>query len=70
MYKRSKWKTVYTEKIKKVNKILSLNTTILPQHVNLKIKLYVGNIYKYINITQNMIGFKIGEYFFTRKKKL
>jgi small subunit ribosomal protein S19 len=55
------------KKLKKIN--LFNNNKILPLFLNKKINVYNGKNYSELVITKNMIGYKIGEFVFTKSKK-
>lgn len=70
---RSNWKGPYLDvglKTQKYsNKILvSRNSKIIPKFLGLTINTHNGKNYQEILITEDMLGHKIGEFFFTRKK--
>jgi len=72
--KRSSWKGII---IKKTNfEILNLkniyiknrSSIITPLFIGYSVKIYNGLNYVSVDITENMIGHKFGEFSFTRKK--
>ena len=73
---RSKWKGPYIDtklsrtKNKKKQKILlgSRNSQIIQKFSGLTFNVYNGKNYVELIITENMIGHKFGEFFFTRTK--
>lgn len=72
--KRSKWKGPFLNleilknlQKKKGIKILSRNCTILPQFIGLNISIYNGKRFNNIKITENMVGYKFGEFSITRQ---
>jgi small subunit ribosomal protein S19 len=73
---RSKWKGPYIDikqniddtKLKKNMNIISRNSEILPIHLGLSFNIYNGKTYSEIIVTERMIGFKFGEFSFTRAK--
>ena len=72
--KRSKWKGPFINleilknlKKKKNIKILSRNCTILPQFIGLNINIYNGKRFNNIKVTENMVGYKFGEFSITRQ---
>lgn len=71
---RSKWKNpvVLNEKIeindfKKINKITQRNVIISSEFLNKKVKIYNGKVFVNIFIDQPKIGYKFGEFVYTRK---
>lgn len=70
---RSKWKGPYVNmelfnNFKNKNiKITSRNSTILPQFVGLNVQIYNGKSFNLINIKENMVGYKFGEFSSTRQ---
>lgn len=70
---RSSWKGFYVSKsvLKNKNKkIWSRNSTIPFSYLNKKIFVYNGKEFKSLFITEEKIGFKFGEFIFTRTKGL
>lgn len=73
---RSKWKGPYTitknfENVtlkKQLNLVLSRNIEITPKLVGLTFKIHNGKEYQEIMVTEDMIGYKFGEFVFTRAK--
>ena len=51
-------------------KIHNKNLTILPEYINHFIKIYNGKTFVNIKIKEKMIGFKFGEFIYTRKKHI
>ena len=49
-------------------KIHNKNLIILPEYINKFIKIYNGNKYIPLTITEKMIGYKFGEFIYTRKQ--
>lgn len=70
---RSLWKGIFIDnslvKItnKKLVKVYSRRSVIYPQYLNKKVKIYNGNKFITIKITDNMIGHKFGEFALTRQ---
>lgn len=66
--KRSKWKGVYTQIIKKplFSFRMSRKISIVPKLVGKTIKVHNGNKLKEITITKEMLNHKLGEFFKTR----
>ena len=52
----------------KANKIWARSSTILPQFVGKTVKIYNGRTFVSLNITEDMIGHKFGEFSLTRKR--
>lgn len=73
---RSKWKGLYVDPIlwqqinskKKELNFFTRNSCIIPQFVNLNIKVHNGKSFINLLITKDMIGHKLGEFVPTRKK--
>lgn len=68
---RSKWKGPYTNiKIEKKKSykllIASRNSEIIPKFVGKTFKIHNGKTYFDVKITKEMIGYKFGEFVFTR----
>jgi len=51
-------------------KTFSRSSIILPKFVGLTVFVYNGKIFLKVNITENMIGHKLGEFAPTRKKNV
>ena len=69
---RSQWKGPYFKNIDlgtntKTN-IITKNSTIIPKLVGSTFQVYSGKKFIKINITEEMIGHKVGEFVFTREK--
>lgn len=70
---RSLWKNIFIDNSlvkginKKIIKIYSRRSVIYPQYLNKKVKIYNGNKFIPIKITDNMIGHKFGEFSLTRQ---
>ena len=73
---RSKWKGPYIDstiwqqldlKNKEIS-TFSRNSCIVPQFINLNIKVHNGKSFTNILVTKDMIGHKLGEFAPTRKK--
>lgn len=54
-------------KKKKYIKTNSRSTIIIPSFIGITIKIHNGIRYKTLYITEKMVGFKLGEFSFTRK---
>lgn len=73
---RSSWKPLYNKvdltinKKKKINKIYNRNFTILPKDIGLNIKIYNGIRFFDIEIKENMVYHKIGEFSPSRVKPI
>lgn len=72
---RSKWKGPYTDiknlqekKIQSKFLTASRNSEILPKFFGLTFNVHNGKGYTEVNITEEMIGHKFGEFSFTRSK--
>ena len=71
--KRSKWKGPFISLnlLKNLNKkqknIFERNSTILPQFIGLRVKIYNGKRFTSIKITEKMVGHKFGEFSLTRQ---
>ena len=76
---RSKWKGPYISPKflkknfnqldkKKSNNIISRNSKIIQKFIGLTFEVHTGKIYKSINVTKEMIGYKFGEFVPTRGK--
>jgi ribosomal protein S19 len=71
MSKRSIWKGIYSKKfllINKTIKTLSRNCIISPKYLNAKFEVYNGKTFTKIQVTQNMLGYKLGAFVKTRKE--
>ena len=55
------------KKRKKVIKTWSRSSTIIPQFVGKSVKIYNGRTFTSLNITEEMIGHKFGEFSFNKK---
>ncbi|KAH3664055.1 hypothetical protein OGAPHI_004769 [Ogataea philodendri] len=74
--RRSAWKGPYVVPLpiadaKKTGTPIRTNArscTILPQFVGLKFQVHNGKDYVHINITEDMVGSKLGEFAHTRKR--
>ena len=73
---RSTWKgpyitqKIYTNLLQRNKKIFYLkkkNNVILPEFIDLKIKVYNGKKFFDMQITPSMVGYKFGAFIFTRK---
>ncbi len=56
-----------TLKKKKPIKIWCRNSIILPEFLGYKFQIYTGNRFIMLTITENMVGYKFGEFALTRK---
>lgn len=69
---RSQWKGPYFKNIglekNSKTKIITKNSTIIPNLVGSAVKIYSGRKFIKIGITEEMIGYKIGEFTQTREK--
>lgn len=69
---RSQWKGPYfkniVSEINSKTKIITKNSTIIPKLVGSAVNVYSGRKFIKIGITEEMIGYKIGEFTQTREK--
>jgi len=75
---RSKWKGPFintkifkdlnNKKTKSTIKTVSRHSEIIPRFIGLVFEVYNGKSFSKIEITENMVGFKLGEFSPTRKK--
>jgi ribosomal protein S19 len=69
---RSIWKNLFVDKCllkeKKKNKVWSRRSSIPESLIGQKIFVYNGKEFKKIWITREKVGFKLGEFCFTRKQ--
>lgn len=73
---RSKWKGPYVgsknlqnkELKKQLSFILNRDVEITPKLIGLTVKIHTGKEYKEVTVTDEMIGYKFGEFVFTREK--
>lgn len=71
MTKRAKWKGPYVNLKQKKNSYVleaSRDSLIVPKFVNKTFEVHNGKNCVLLNITEDMIGHKFGEFVFTRKK--
>jgi ribosomal protein S19 len=71
MSKRSFWKGIYSRKFSLSNQIiktLSKNCIISPKYLNVQFEVYNGKSFTKIQVTKNMIGYKLGQFVKTRKE--
>lgn len=68
--KRSKWKGPFVQKLDFSKKLplLSRNFEITPRTVGLTCNVHSGKIFVKLNITNEMIGHKVGEFVPTRER--
>lgn len=59
---------IKSKKSYKVIRILSRNSVIFPSFVGLNFEIHNGIKFINLEIKENMIGFKFGEFVFTRKR--
>ena len=50
--------------------IINKNLTILPEYLNKFAHIYNGQTFIYLKIYKNMIGYKFGEFIYTKKKNI
>lgn len=55
---------------KKIKKIWALNCIVLPEYVNKKFSVYIGNRFVPIKVTEDMVGYRLGEFLTTRKRHI
>lgn len=55
---------------KKWIRIKNKNLTILPEYIKHSVSIYNGKRFINLKIKKNMIGFKFGEFIYTRKKHI
>jgi len=70
---RSNWKGPFIDKKNLIKhdsekSIISRSTLILPKFVEKTFKVHNGKIFNEVNVTDEMIGHKFGEFSFTRKR--
>lgn len=78
---RSLWKNFYVDisifkKVQAFNanntkykfKTWSRNTVVIPEMVNMKLEIHNGNKFISITVRKEMVGYKLGEFVFTRKR--
>lgn len=53
---------------KKTIKTVSRNSLILPKFVGITVKIHNGKQFNLLKITDDMVGYKLGEFFSTRKQ--
>lgn len=53
---------------KKTIKTVSRNSLILPKFVGITVKIHNGKLFSILKITDDMVGYKLGEFFSTRKQ--
>jgi len=69
---RSKWKISFFDQslLKSSNKKISARSSVIPSClINKPIFIYTGLVFKKIYITRDKVGYKIGEFAFTRGRK-
>lgn len=55
---------------KKYTKIYNKNLLILPEYVNYSFSIYNGMRFIFLKIQKNMVGYKFGEFIYTKKKHI
>lgn len=55
---------------KKQFKLYNKNLIILPEHIHLFVKIYNGKNFINLKIIKEMIGYKFGEFIYTKKKHI
>ena len=54
----------------KYTKIYNKNLIILPEYINLSFSIYNGTKFIFLKIQKKMIGYKFGEFIYTKKKHI
>lgn len=67
---RSLWKGPFCEILNKQEKIWSRRSTILPQFIGKQFLIHNGKSFISLNVTEEMVGHKLGEFASTRKKPI
>lgn len=57
LFKNNKKKTIYNK-----------NLTIIPKYMNSYVSVYNGSRFVSLKIKENMVGYKFGEFLYTRKR--
>lgn len=65
---RSLWKGPFCEITKKMPKIWSRRSVILPQFIDTTVFIHNGRAFISLKITEDMVGHKFGEFATTRRK--
>ena len=65
---RSIWKGPFCEIVKKLKKVWSRRSVILPQFIENTVLIYNGKSFISLKITEDMVGYKFGEFATTRRK--
>lgn len=73
---RSKWKGPFlnftkleeNRKVEKKNMAVNRNSEIVPSFIGLTYNVYNGKSFFEVNVSENMVGHKFGEFSFTRAK--
>jgi small subunit ribosomal protein S19 len=55
---------------KSIKKVWSKDIIILSNFIDLKFKVYTGNRFIIVNISEDMVGHRLGEFINTRKKHI
>lgn len=55
---------------KSIKKVWRKDIIILSNFIDLKFKVYTGNRFIIVNITEDMVGHRLGEFITTRKKHI
>jgi small subunit ribosomal protein S19 len=56
--------------LKKKIETKARSSVVLPQWVGLEVSVYNGRLFTRLLVTENMIGLKLGEFVFTRKRAI
>lgn len=53
-----------------IQKVYSKNLILLPEYINKILEIHTGKLFIKLRITEKMVGYKIGEFIYTRKKHI
>jgi len=62
--------TLNSKQKKGIKKVWNKNVIILPDFIGLKLKVYIGNRFIIVNVSEEMVGYRLGEFVSTRKKHI
>jgi small subunit ribosomal protein S19 len=62
--------TLNLKQKKGIKKVWNKDVIILPDFIGLKLKVYVGNRFIIVNVSEEMVGYRLGEFVSTRKKHI
>jgi small subunit ribosomal protein S19 len=74
MHNRSKWKSLYYDQRlneilnRKQLKIIERNSVVTSEFLNKKVKIYNGKLFVNVFIDEAKVGFKFGEFAYSRKR--